>query len=99
MTNPRDPEGLMPDADVTGGPEAGSTGGADTDASSAFEAAAERLSGAGGRSDEDPLADRTDVDEYGSDPDVRFPGDSEDPSMSTADASANAIRPEDAREP
>ena len=89
MTNPRDPEGLMPDADVTGGP--------DPDAPSAFELAAQRLAGAEEDSGEDPLAGRTDVDQYGSDPDVRFPGDSEDPAMSTADASANAIRPEDGR--
>ena len=65
MTNPRDTEALIPDADATGA----------------------------GR-DDDPLAGRTDVDEYGSDPDVRFPGDSEDPSMSTADASANATHPD-----
>ena len=80
MTNPRDPEGLMPDADVIGGP----------DAPSPFDDASSAASGV------DPLRDRTDTDEFGSDPDVRFPGDAEDPSMSTADATANATGPEDA---
>ena len=81
MTNPRDPEGLMPEADVTGGPE--------TDAGliSPFEEAAEAITGA------DPLGDRTDTDEFGSDPDMRFPGDAEDPQLSTADATA--ARPAD----
>jgi hypothetical protein len=41
------------------------------------------------------LAERTDLDEFGSDPDVRFPGTSEDPTMSTADATANAIHPDE----
>jgi hypothetical protein len=72
MTNPRDPEGLMPEADVTGGP----------DKPTAFDDAAEAVTGA------DPLGDRTDTDAYGSDPDMRFPGDAEDPSMSTADRTA-----------
>jgi len=81
MTNPRDPEGLMPEADVTGGPEAGS------DAATTFDRAAEAVTGA------DPLGDRTDTDPFGSDPDMRFPGDSEDPSMSTADAAATAGEP------
>ena len=78
MTNPRDPEGLMPDADETGGPEA----------SSAFDDTSSAASGV------DPLRDRTDLDELGSDPDVRFPGDAEDPTETTADATANASRPD-----
>jgi hypothetical protein len=82
MTNPRDPEGLMPEADVTGGPHTVPEPGAG--APSPFEDAAEAVTGA------DPLADRTDTDEFGSDPDMRFPGDSEDPQLSTADATANA---------
>ncbi|HET7830966.1 MAG TPA: hypothetical protein VFL03_15490 [Candidatus Limnocylindrales bacterium] len=77
MTNPRDPEGLMPEADVSGGPEA----------TSPFQDAAETSSAA------DPLRDRTDLDEFGSDPDVRFPGDAEDPTETTADATANATHP------
>jgi hypothetical protein len=77
MTNPRDPEGLMPEADVSGGPEA----------TSPFQDAAEASSAA------DPLRDRTDLDEFGSDPDVRFPGDAEDPTETTADATANATHP------
>jgi len=81
MTNPRDPEGLMPDADVSGGPEAAAP----------FDDATDAASGM------DPLRDRTDVDEFGSDPDMRFPGDSEDPTISTADATANATRPDDPR--
>ena len=85
MTNPRDPEGLMPDADVSGGPETGSD-------ATPFDRAAETVTGA------DPLADRTDTDPFGSDPDMRFPGDAEDPGMSTADATATAGRPaEDGR--
>ena len=78
MTNPRDPEGLMPEADVTGGPEAGSG------QTSPFDQPAAAVTGA------DPLADRTDTDEFGSDPDMRFPGDAEDPQLSTADATATA---------
>jgi hypothetical protein len=78
MTNPRDPEGLMPEADVTGGPEAGQG------ATTPFEEAAEAVTGA------DPLGDRTDTDQFGSDPDMRFPGDAEDPQMSTADATVDA---------
>ena len=78
MTNPRDPEGLMPDADVTGGPETGAG------TISPFEEAAEAVTGA------DPLRDRTDTDAFGSDPDMRFPGDAEDPQLSTADATAVA---------
>jgi hypothetical protein len=78
MTNPRDPEGLMPAADASGGPEA----------TTPFQDATEAASGA------DPLADRTDLDEFGSDPDVRFPGDAEDPTETTADATANATRPD-----
>ena len=82
MTNPRDPEGLMPDADESGGPEPASP----------FQDATAAASGV------DPLRDRTDLDEFGSDPDVRFPGDAEDPTETTADATANAIHPdEDAR--
>jgi hypothetical protein len=77
MTNPRDPEGLMPDADETGGPETASP----------FQDATETASVA------DPLRDRTDLDEFGSDPDLRFPG-AEDPTETTADASANATRPD-----
>ena len=76
MTNPRDPEGLMPEADVTGGPDGSS------DAATTFDRAAEAVTGA------DPLADRTDTDRFGSDPDMRFPGDAEDPQLSTADATA-----------
>ena len=75
MTNPRDPEGLMPEADVTGGPEPGS------ESATAFDRAAETVTGA------DPLADRTDTDRLGSDPDMRFPGDSEDPTQSATDYS------------
>lgn len=71
MDNPRDPEGLMPDADVTGGP-------------------APDAEGSGSE-----LMGRTDMDEHGSDPDVRFPGDAEDPTMSSPDASANARHPDD----
>ena len=74
MTNPRDPEGLMPDTDESGGPERPAP----------FDDASSAASGV------DPLRDRTDLDEFGSDPDMRFPGDVEDPSMSTADASARA---------
>ena len=81
MTNPRDPEGLMPGADESGGPEAPTP----------FQDATEAASAA------DPLRDRTDVDRLGSDPDARFPGQAEDPTMSTADATADAARPEDAR--
>jgi hypothetical protein len=77
MTNPRDPEGLMPDTDETGGP----------DAPSPFDDASSAASGV------DPLRDRTDLDEYGSDPDVRFPSDAEDPTETTADATANATHP------
>jgi hypothetical protein len=82
MTNPRDPEGLMPDAE-----EAGPPVGADGE-----------LPGRGGLDDGGPLdsnldraalADRTDTDEYGSDPDMRFPGDAEDPTMTTADETAS----------
>ena len=58
MTNPRDPEGLMPAAGEAGPP---------VDADGA-------------------LPGRTDTDRFGSDPDMRFPGDSEDPTMTTADA-------------
>ena len=47
-----------------------------------FDRAAEAVTGA------DPLADRTDTDRFGSDPDMRFPGDAEDPQLSTADATA-----------
>jgi hypothetical protein len=97
MTNPRDPEGLMPDADVSGGP-ADEAGRAGADASP-FDLGAEELSGANPLLDDDgstdALAGRTDVDQFGSDPDVRFPGDSEDPTMSTADARANAVPGED----
>ena len=75
MTNPRDPEGLMPEADATGGPEPGSDG------ATTFDRTAEVVTGA------DPLGDRTDTDRSGSDPDMRFPGDAEDPSLSTTDAS------------
>ena len=73
MTNPRDPEGLMPDADATGGPQAGS------DATTTFDRAAEAVTGAV------PEGDRTDTDPDGSHPDMRFPGDAEDPSLSTTD--------------
>jgi hypothetical protein len=73
MTNPRDPEGLMPEADATGGPEPGS------DMATTFDRAAEAVTGAG------PLGDRTDAERFGSDPDMRFPGDAEDPSLSTTD--------------
>jgi hypothetical protein len=85
MTNPRDPEGLMPDADVTGGP--------DPDVSGTGDAMGPDTDRTGGDA-ADPLADRTDLDAFGSDPDVRFPGTDEDPSMTTADATANATRPE-----
>lgn len=81
MTNPRDPEGLMPDADESGGPEKPSP----------FDDASSAASGV------DPLRDRTDLDAFGSDPDVRFPGDTEDPTETTADATANATRPEAGR--
>ena len=75
MTNPRDPEGLMPEADVTGGPEPGA------ESEPTFDRASEAVTGA------DPLGDRTDTDRYGSDPDMRFPGDAEDPTQSTTDYS------------
>jgi hypothetical protein len=81
LTNPRDPEGLMPDADVTGGPQTPTP----VDDPTAPPARS------------DALRDRTDVDELGSDPDVRFPGDSEDSTISTADATANATHPDDDR--
>jgi hypothetical protein len=85
MTNPRDPEGLMPDADEAGPPVTpdGALPGAD---------AAVR----GGPLEADPtgLAGRTDTDAYGSDPDTRFPGESEDPTMTTADAQTAPVTAE-----
>ena len=74
MTNPRDPEGLMPDAGVDGPPLA-------RDGELPFDGAA-----LDGGLDSDALEGRTDTDELGGDPDMRFPGDTEDPVMTTGDA-------------
>jgi len=82
MTNPRDPEGLMPDADEAGppvGPEGELPGGDTIDDGGPLDPNLDRAA----------LAGRTDTDEYGSDPDMRFPGDAEDPTMTTADETAS----------
>ncbi len=71
MTNPRDPEGLMPDADVDGPPEV------DPGAHPVDDAPVDD------GLDREALAGRTDLDRYGGDPDVRYTGDAEDPSMTT----------------
>jgi hypothetical protein len=85
MTNPRDPEGLMPDADEAGPPVGADGALPDGDAAVG-----------GGSPDADPtsLAGRTDTDRFGSDPDVRFPGESEDPTMTTADAQTAPVTAE-----
>ena len=85
MTNPRDPEGLMPAADEAGPPVSPDGGLPGADAS--LDA---------GSIDTDPgaLAGRTDTDEQGSDPDMRFPGASEDPTMTTADAQTAPVTAE-----
>lgn len=98
MTNPRDPEGLMPDADVTGGP-AGETdvGGnipADSRPASSVDRPQDQATGED-RDDRDPTAERagrTDADQVGSDPAVRYPDDAEDPSLMAGDASAEIRR-------
>jgi hypothetical protein len=82
MTNPRDPEGLMPAAEEAG-PPVGADGELPGD---------DALADGGpldSNLDRSALADRTDTDEYGSDPDMRFPGDAEDPTMTTADETAS----------
>lgn len=78
MTNPRDPEGLMPDADVDG-PDI------TADGELPFGGAA-----MDGGLDRDALAGRTDTDAFGGDPDARFPGDAEDPTMTTGDAGSGS---------
>lgn len=74
MTNPRDPEGLMPDAGPDG-PDVTAEGHLPFDGA-AMEGGQDRAAFVG----------RTDVDRFGSDPDTRFPGESEDPTMTTGDA-------------
>ncbi len=92
MTNPRDPEGLMPDADVAGPPPDGSLGPSGDPGNRPFpgpatdtEPGPETAAGSG---------QRTDVDELGSDPEVRFPGASDDPTMTTADARFDTLDPD-----
>jgi hypothetical protein len=87
MTNPRDPEGLMPDADVDGPPVTPDgelpLGGAALD----------------GGLDREALRERSDTDAFGGDPDARFPGDAEDPVMTTGEArtgEAGTLSDEDA---
>jgi hypothetical protein len=77
MTNPRDPEGLMPDAGAEG-PAVNDEGALPFDGSALD-----------GGLDRDALADRTDLDAHGGDPDARFPGEAEDPPMTTRDASGS----------
>jgi hypothetical protein len=90
MTNPRDPEGLMPDAGVDGPP-------VNPDGELPFDGAA-----MDGGLDREALAGRTDTDEFGGDPDARFPGPDEDPTMTTADAGsgfgAGVVSADDAAE-
>jgi|tagenome__1003787_1003787.scaffolds.fasta_scaffold17051131_1 hypothetical protein len=93
MTNPRDPEGLMPDADEAG-PPIGADGELPRDSATGDDTGLDSGLGAGlgsasGGLDQSALADRTDTDEFGSDPDMRFPGDAEDPTMTTADETAS----------
>ena len=82
MTNPRDPEGLMPDSDVDGPPVS-------REGDLPFDGAA-----LDGGLDREALEGRTDTDPFGGDPDMRFPGDAEDPVMTAGDAgSATGERP------
>ncbi len=71
MTNPRDPEGLMPAAGVDGPRDL------DRDEPPTDDAPV------GEGLDREALAGRTDMDRFGGDPDVRYAGDAEDPSMTT----------------
>jgi hypothetical protein len=86
MTNPRDPEGLMPAATDEAGPPVGEGGALPgDDAAIQGESIDTAPSGVDGR---------TDTDEFGSDPDTRFPGESEDPTMTTADAQTAPVTAE-----
>jgi hypothetical protein len=86
MTNPRDPEGLMPDATDEAGPP--------VDLGGALPGDDAALDGGSVDTDRSALAGRTDTDAFGSDPDMRFPGDSEDPTMTTADAQTAPVTAE-----
>jgi hypothetical protein len=73
MTNPRDPEGLMPDAGPDGPP-------VDSSGALPFDGTA-----MDGGLDREAMAGRTDVDAFGGDPDARFPGADEDPTLTGGD--------------
>lgn len=97
MSNPRDPEGLLPDADESGGPDAAATDAVSMPDDPVTPAPDSMLGDDAPAPADDPaLRGRTDLDRFGSDPDVRFPGEAEDPTVSTADATANASHPGDA---
>ena len=88
MTNPRDPEGLMPDAGVDGPP-------VNPEGELPFDGAA-----MDGGLDREALAGRTATAAFGGDPDARFPGADEDPTMTAGDAGsgfgAGVVADEDA---
>ncbi len=86
MTNPRDPEGLMPDATDEAGPPVGPDG--------ALPGEGAAIDGESIDTNPGGLAGRTDTDAFGSDPDMRFPGESEDPTMTTADAQTAPVTAE-----
>jgi hypothetical protein len=90
MTNPRDPEGLMPDAGVDGPP-------VNPDGELPFDGAA-----MDGGLDRDALTGRTDPDEPSGDAESRFPGASDDVTMTTGDAGsgfgAGVVAADDATE-
>ena len=74
MTNPRDPEGLMPDAGVDGPP-------VNADGELPSDGAA-----MDGGMDRDAFSGRTETDEPPADPEATFPGAGDDVTMTTGDA-------------